>query len=182
MSITLNDCGPAHEAGTSNSSGGFGGQAHEAANLGPSAGADYSGPAQAGSHLSGPAHEPGPNPEGTDSGGPVPSGDGIRGSAPIFAALGDKTRLALVARLCSGGPLSIARLTAGADITRQAITKHLNILAGAGLVRDIRVGRERLWEVETRQIEEARRALERISTQWDDALARLKLAVESDGH
>jgi DNA-binding transcriptional ArsR family regulator len=116
------------------------------------------------------------------AGNPMANGDAIRGSAPIFAALGDKTRLALVARLCSGGPLSIARLTAGADITRQAITKHLNILAGAGLVRDIRVGRERLWEVETRQIEEARRCLERISSQWDDALARLKLAVEGDEH
>jgi DNA-binding transcriptional ArsR family regulator len=110
------------------------------------------------------------------------NGDGIRGSAPIFAALGDKTRLALVARLCNGGPLSIARLTAGAEITRQAITKHLNILAGAGLVRDIRVGRERLWEVETRQIEEARRSLQQISNQWDDALARLKLSVESEEH
>ncbi len=106
----------------------------------------------------------------------------IRGSAAIFAALGDKTRLDLVARLCSGGPLSIARLTAGADITRQAITKHLNILADAGLVRDIRVGRERLWEVETRQLEEARRCLERISSQWDDVLARLKLAVEGEEH
>ena len=108
--------------------------------------------------------------------------DDFRGSAPIFAALGDKTRLDLVARLCSGGPLSIARLTAGADITRQAITKHLNILAEAGLVRDIRVGRERLWEVETRQLEAARRCLERISSQWDDALARLKLAVEGEDH
>jgi DNA-binding transcriptional ArsR family regulator len=106
----------------------------------------------------------------------------LHGSAPIFAALGDKTRLELVARLCSGGPLSIARLTAGADITRQAITKHLNILAEAGLVHDIRVGRERLWEVETRQLEAARRCLERISSQWDDALARLKLAVEGEEH
>jgi DNA-binding transcriptional ArsR family regulator len=112
----------------------------------------------------------------------VSARDGIRGSAPVFAALGDKTRLDLVARLCSGGPLSIARLTAGADVTRQAITKHLNILAGAGLVRDVRVGRERLWKVETRQLEEARRCLERISSQWDDALARLKLAVEGEEH
>jgi DNA-binding transcriptional ArsR family regulator len=104
--------------------------------------------------------------------------EAIRASVPVFAALGDKTRLDLVVRLCSGGPLSIARLTAGAEVTRQAITKHLNILAGAGLVRDIRVGRERLWEVETRQLEEARRCLENISNQWDDALARLKLAVE----
>ena len=108
--------------------------------------------------------------------------DDFRGSAPIFAALGDKTRLDLVARLCSGGPLSIARLTVGSDITRQAITKHLNILAEAGLVRDIRVGRERLWEVETQQLEEARRCLERISSQWDDALARLKIAVEGEEH
>ena len=106
----------------------------------------------------------------------------IRASAPVFAALGDKTRLDLVVRLCSGGPLSIARLTAGAEVTRQAITKHLNILAGAGLVRDIRVGRERLWEVETRQLEAARRSLGNISNQWDDALARLKLAVEGEQH
>jgi len=108
--------------------------------------------------------------------------DAIRASAPVFAALGDKTRLDLVVRLCTVGPLSIARLTAGAEVTRQAITKHLNILAGAGLVRDIRVGRERLWEVETRQLEAARRCLENISNQWDDALARLKLAVEGEEH
>ena len=108
--------------------------------------------------------------------------DDIRGSAPVFSALGDKTRLELVARLCSGGPLSIARLTAGSEVTRQAITKHLNILAGAGLVRDIRVGRERLWEVEKGQLDEARRCLERISSQWDDALARLKFAVEGAEH
>jgi DNA-binding transcriptional ArsR family regulator len=104
--------------------------------------------------------------------------DAIRNSVLVFAALGDKTRMDLVARLCAGGPLSITRLSAGAEVTRQAITKHLNILAGAGLVRDIRVGRERLWEVETRQLDEARRCLDLISSQWDDALARLKTAVE----
>jgi DNA-binding transcriptional ArsR family regulator len=102
----------------------------------------------------------------------------LRNSVLVFAALGDKTRLDLVARLSAGGPLSITRLTAGADVTRQAVTKHLNILAGAGIVRDLRVGRERLWEVETRQLEEARRCLDRISGQWDEALARLKRAVE----
>jgi DNA-binding transcriptional ArsR family regulator len=107
---------------------------------------------------------------------------GLRSPAQVFAALGDRTRLDLVARLCAGGPLSIARLTAGADVTRQAITKHLNILAGAGLVRDIRVGRERLWEVETQQLEEARRCLDRISSQWDAALSRLQLAVEGKEH
>jgi DNA-binding transcriptional ArsR family regulator len=117
-----------------------------------------------------------------NQGGSTQNSQDLRGSAPLFAALGDKTRLDLVARLCSGGPLSIARLTDGADVTRQAITKHLNILADAGLVRDIRVGRERLWEVETQQLEEARRCLERISSQWDEALARLKLAVEGEEH
>ena len=107
---------------------------------------------------------------------------GIRASVLVFAALGDETRLDLVARLCAGGPLSITRLTAGAAVTRQAITKHLTILAGAGLVRDIRVGRERLWEVEPRRLEEARHCLARISSQWDEALARLKIAVEGEEH
>jgi DNA-binding transcriptional ArsR family regulator len=114
----------------------------------------------------------------------IPSGGDDPGSNPhlIFAALGDRTRLDLVARLSAAGPQSITRLTAGADVTRQAITKHLNILAGAGLVRDIRVGRERLWEVETRQLEEARRCLDRISGQWDEALQRLKRALEGEEH
>jgi DNA-binding transcriptional ArsR family regulator len=107
---------------------------------------------------------------------------GLRSPALVFAALGDKIRLDLVARLSAGGPLSIARLTLGADVTRQAITKHLNVLAGAGIVRDIRVGRERLWEVETRQLEHARRCLERISSQWDSALGRLKQVVEGEEH
>jgi DNA-binding transcriptional ArsR family regulator len=105
---------------------------------------------------------------------------GLSASAPIFAALGDATRLNLVARLCAGGPLSISRLTEGTDVTRQAITKHLNVLEGAGLVRGIRMGRERLWEVERRQLEEARRFLDLISQQWDEALGRLKLTVERD--
>src|SRR5258705_7814441 len=60
----------------------------------------------------------------------------LAGAAPVFAALGDQTRLGLVARLCTGGPMSIARLTAGAGVTRQAVTKHLHVLAGAGLVRE----------------------------------------------
>jgi len=99
--------------------------------------------------------------------------------APIFAALGDETRLRLVAALCVGGAMSITQLTLGMDITRQAITKHLGVLAAAGLVRDVKLGRERLWEFEPASLEEARRSLEAIGQQWDNALARLKLAVES---
>jgi DNA-binding transcriptional ArsR family regulator len=99
-------------------------------------------------------------------------------AAPIFAALGDETRLALVARLCEDGPWSIARLTAGSDVTRQAVTKHLQVLAGAGVVRDSRRGRERLWELSPERLDEARRALDEISRRWDEALDRLKRYVE----
>jgi DNA-binding transcriptional ArsR family regulator len=103
---------------------------------------------------------------------------GFRNSAPVFAALGDETRLRLVAFLCSSGAKSIAQLTSGTDITRQAVTKHLQVLSNAGLVRDVRAGRERLWELEPGRIEEARRSLELIEQQWDHALGKLKRAVE----
>jgi DNA-binding transcriptional ArsR family regulator len=102
----------------------------------------------------------------------------VAGAAPVFAALGDETRLALVSRLCADGPLSIARLTSGAAVTRQAVTKHLAVLADAGLVRDVRVGRERIWELEARRLETARAALDDISRSWDEALDRLKRFVE----
>jgi DNA-binding transcriptional ArsR family regulator len=74
--------------------------------------------------------------------------------------------------------MSITQLTSGTEITRQAVTKHLQVLAAAGLVRDVKVGRERLWEFEPGQLVEARRSLELIAQQWDRALAKLKLAVE----
>jgi DNA-binding transcriptional ArsR family regulator len=96
----------------------------------------------------------------------------------MFAALGDGTRLALVARLSSDGPLSITRLTAGSAVTRQAVTKHLNVLATAGLVSDVWRGRERIWELEPKQVDAARSYLEHVSRRWDDALGRLKKFVE----
>src|SRR5215510_1103873 len=96
----------------------------------------------------------------------------LRNSAPIFAALGDETRLRLVAVLCAGGALSIAQLTSGTEITRQAVTKHLHVLADAGLVRDI------LWEFAPEWLEEARRSLDEIARHWDYALNKLKMAVE----
>jgi len=101
-------------------------------------------------------------------------------SAPVFAALGDQTRLRLVARLGSEGPLSIARLTDRTNVTRQAVTKHLRVLAGAGVARGVRQGREHLWQLEAAPLDEARRSLERISQRWDEALGRLKAAVEED--
>ncbi|HEY9101461.1 metalloregulator ArsR/SmtB family transcription factor [Chitinimonas sp.] len=99
--------------------------------------------------------------------------------AGIFAALGDPTRLKLVAVLCAGGAFSIAQLTASTDISRQGVTKHLQVLAEAGVVRDVKHGRERLWLLEPGQIEEARRTLEVIGREWDVALGKLKAFVES---
>lgn len=98
----------------------------------------------------------------------------------MFAALGDGTRLRLVNRLGREGPLSISRLTEGAEVSRQAVTKHLRVLADAGLARGERHGREQVWQLERAPLDEARRSLERISELWDDALARLKAAVEED--
>ena len=102
-------------------------------------------------------------------------------SAAVFAALGDPTRLAVVTRLCRDGPTSIVRLTAGTDVTRQAVAKHLRVLARAGLVRGSRRGRESLWEFDARRLDVARRYLDSMSRRWDDTLARLKAAVERSG-
>jgi DNA-binding transcriptional ArsR family regulator len=99
--------------------------------------------------------------------------------ANVFAALGDATRLKLVAVLCAGGAFSIAQLTANTDISRQGVTKHLQVLADAGVVRDVKLGRERLWQLEPGQIEEAKRTLEVIGRQWEVALAKLKTFAES---
>lgn len=104
-----------------------------------------------------------------------------RSAAPVFAALGDETRLELVARLGSEGPLSIARLTERTTITRQAVAKHLRVLEGAGLVQGSRDGRESVWQLRKKRLEEAQQHLEAISRQWDDTLERLRAFVE-DGH
>ena len=84
----------------------------------------------------------------------------------------------LVSRLCDDGPMSITRLTAGTRITRQAITKHLRVMEGAGLVRSRRHGRESVWQLDQQRLEDARRYLGLISRQWDEALGRLRKFVE----
>lgn len=103
----------------------------------------------------------------------------LRNSAPVFAALGDETRLRLVAALCDGQPKSIAQLAAGTPISRQAVTKHLQVLSKAGLVRGMKKGRERLWEFEVGRLEKARHSLRLIAERWDQALSRLKRLVEN---
>ncbi|MBI4916626.1 MAG: helix-turn-helix transcriptional regulator [Acidobacteria bacterium] len=103
-----------------------------------------------------------------------------RDPASVFAALGDRTRLRLVARMAADEPQSISRLTAGTGVTRQAVTRHLQVLAAAGLVRGRRRGREVVWAIEPDRLVEARRALDEISAQWDRALARLRAHVEAE--
>lgn len=101
-------------------------------------------------------------------------------SAPVFAALGDQRRLRLMARLCTDGPGSITTLSSDSDVTRQAVTKHLRVLARAGLVRAVRDGRETIYQANTEQLEQARQYLDTISRQWDQALSRLKHLVEGE--
>jgi DNA-binding transcriptional ArsR family regulator len=98
--------------------------------------------------------------------------------APLFAALGDETRLSLVAKLCGGQPYSISQLTKGSKLTRQAITKHLRVLEDAGIVHSVHTGRESRFEFDPEPVEEIRKYLDFVSEHWDQALSRLKSLVE----
>ena len=97
---------------------------------------------------------------------------------PLFAALGDATRLRLLGRLSDGGPLSITRLSEGTGVTRQAITRHLYTLGDVGLVRHARRGREQVWDLNPKRLDKAKRYLDQISAQWEDAAERLRAFVE----
>jgi DNA-binding transcriptional ArsR family regulator len=96
----------------------------------------------------------------------------------VFSALGDETRLALLAKLCEGYQISITQLASGSSFSRQAITKHLRVLEKAGIVHGVRAGRQNLFELKPKPIEEARNYLEVVSRQWDGALGRLRSFLE----
>ena len=99
--------------------------------------------------------------------------------APVFAALGDTTRLQLISRLSDGEPRSIAQLTHGLGVTRQGITKHLQVLERSGIVGSSRVGREHRFVYLPQTLDQAQSYLDAVSAQWDDALSRLQEFVES---
>ena len=111
-------------------------------------------------------------------------GRNIAASAPhaaiVFAALGDPVRLTIFTRLSDTGPLPTVQLKEGSDLSRQAITKHLRVLEAVGLVRSFRVGRDRSWKVEARQLARTRAYLDQISVRWDARLKRLQAFVEDD--
>ena len=102
--------------------------------------------------------------------------------AAAFAALGDETRLLLLAKLSSGRRCSIAGLTEGTKLTRQAVTKHLRVLERVRMVHGRRAGRQNLFEFDPKPVNEMKEYLELVSKQWDAALARLKTLVENDRH
>lgn len=104
----------------------------------------------------------------------------LRAEAPILAALGDEVRLSLLAKLAHGQRYSISQLTAGSRITRQAVTRHLRVLERVRVVRCVRSGRECLFELDPQPVQQVRDYLDRISAQWDSALARLKSFVETN--
>lgn len=103
---------------------------------------------------------------------------GATDPAPVFAALGDRTRLSLLAKLSDGKARSIATLSSDTELTRQAVTKHLRVLENVGLVRSSRVGRESRFAFRPEPLAELRAYLDGVSRQWDDALSRLKSFVE----
>jgi len=102
----------------------------------------------------------------------------LRTRANVLAALGDETRLGLLAKLVNGEPLSIARLTDGTKLTRQAVTKHLRVLEEVFVVFSVKAGRESRFALDPRPLVSAQEYLEHVSRQWDTALARLKALVE----
>lgn len=104
----------------------------------------------------------------------------LAGVAVTFAALGDKTRLLLLKRLSQGGPASISVLTDRFRLTRQGVTKHLQVLAAAGIIDGQRVGREHIWALNPTRLAEARRHLDVVARGWDEALTRLKTLIEAD--
>lgn len=99
-------------------------------------------------------------------------------TADLFAALGDKTRLQLVRRLCDAGPASITQLSSGLDLSRQAVTKHLRVMENCGLVSSAKQGREQIFELQQKRFEIAQSYLQLVSRQWDQAIERLKRHVE----
>ena len=103
---------------------------------------------------------------------------GLAETALLFAALGDETRLLLLRRLADMGPASISVLAQSFDVSRQAVTKHLQLLESAGIIEGQRAGREHVWSLNPARLTEAQQRLELIGRGWDDALARLKKQLE----
>jgi DNA-binding transcriptional ArsR family regulator len=98
--------------------------------------------------------------------------------APLFDALGDPNRLRIIVRLCDHGPSSTSQVTSVIPVTRQAASKHLQLLESVGLVTSSRRGRERLWAVRTEPLASASDYQSQLSHRWDAAVDRLRSYVQ----
>lgn len=102
-------------------------------------------------------------------------------AAAVFAALADPTRRAILSSLAAAGPSTATELAGRLSITRQGITKHLSLLAEAGLVRsDPGPGRRVLYRHRTEPMKVAQSFLAALAADWDNALARLTTFLEGD--
>lgn len=98
----------------------------------------------------------------------------------VFDALADPVRRDLLEQLREHGPASLGELAAGRTITRQAVTKHLDVLARAGLIGTTRVGRHRIHEIEPAPLRQLAEFLAPYAAAWDDRLARLTTHLEEN--
>ncbi|MGN6694750.1 MAG: ArsR/SmtB family transcription factor [Aquihabitans sp.] len=96
-----------------------------------------------------------------------------RRAAAVFDALGDPTRRELLAAVGRSGPVTATELAADRTVTRQAIVKHLQVLAGAGLVTAEKVGREQRYTVTAAPLDDAAAWMANVGSAWDRRLAKL---------
>ncbi|BBY17107.1 ArsR/SmtB family transcription factor [Mycolicibacterium litorale] len=99
-------------------------------------------------------------------------------AAKVFDALGEPHRLRIVTGLCRTGPRSTLQVAQSLTMSRQATTKHLELLQAAGVVSSAKSGRERIWTVEPQPLSAAGDYLAALSARWDGALARLQAFVD----
>ena len=99
-------------------------------------------------------------------------------AASVFDALGDANRLRIVMGLCDAGPSSTLQVAQAVPLSRQAATKHLEVLQAVGVVASAKHGRERIWTVQSQPLTAASDYLTMLSGRWDRAIERLKMFVE----
>lgn len=100
------------------------------------------------------------------------------GPDPVFAALADPTRREVLRAVAGGRDLTATQVAADLPVSRQAVVKHLQVLAGAGLVTAERHGREQCFRVTPAPLDDALRWMVGVGAAWDDRLDRLRQHVE----
>lgn len=102
----------------------------------------------------------------------------ISSMTTLFDAVADPTRREILERLRLRGPLSVSEVADGLPMTRQAVTKHLDALEAAGLIRIARVGRQRMHELDPGPLRELHEWLAPYEAEWERRLDRLRNHLE----